>query len=248
MEVNEEQSIEKIVSSANEYINELINALENIIERLNKKIEGDRIVVHHYIKEAQKYDVNFTPDESTIKKFSLWIDNLMDVKEKLLNLNLNQENIFDEEIYIKKAEELIGLMENILGEKNENLMVNKSRFEEACEKKRQAEIELSNINIELEALETQKRELEQENEEIQKQIDKTRFKFFNRKRNAVKLSNSETIKDLEEQIRVLKGRKGKLEIASQANHFVPKTEGEDPVNPKPAEIMEENKGIEPGDE
>ncbi|MBQ3145340.1 MAG: hypothetical protein IJB90_01995 [Clostridia bacterium] len=213
-----------------------IKQLEILQKECNEKIE-------EYLKNAEENDIRYNPDTEILTKISYWIENLENVKQVLGKLKLNENSIlFDDEKYLNAAQELLRKIDKRIEEvKAEFIKSNEEKIQIACKEKRDIDEELEELRMELERLKEEKEEYESWCKKIEGK------KFFKRLFAKEKEYYQDFLEIVNTDIRKVEKRISQIEIRKKANHFVPRTE-EDPVNPDSAEIMEENKGIEPGDE
>lgn len=225
----EKQSIEKIIENANQNRNELIEMIETKIVQLGMILTEIQETIKHYLEMAKKYDVRYIADKNIQENISQYIDNLGVVRQILVALDLSEENIFEEDKYLKNAQRLLDLLnDSNLAEKKDNFIKsNRDRFEDACKQKREVEMELANLEIELEGLKGEKAELNQENAQIQVKIDKIKLRLLKKQKIEKNLSsNTELIKDIDERIKTLNGRIKELERKQIKNHFIQNQEEE----------------------
>ncbi len=236
------ENSENIVESARKNRDELIASIENIIKQLAQIGEECNIKLQEYMKSAEEYDINYSPDIEILTQISYWIENLEMVKQKLENLKLNEDTIlYDEEKYLNAAQKLIEKINiKVTLDKDEFIKKNEEKIKMAYEKKIETEDELKKLREELERLEEEEREYKEDEEKLENKKNKYRFlKWFYK-------GEEEDTRDMlaivKNDIRRVKGKISELEIIEKANHFVPKTEE---VNP---EEVNDSKEKEPGDE
>lgn len=205
-----------------ENLNKKIEQLENMIENINSN-END--VVSACINSARQYDINYVPNKDIIEDFEQLKDSLYTVKEKLQNLSLKEETIFDEDVYLIKAEELLGKIDNIINKKiQEFAELNKKKLDEASDRKIKIEIGLSNSRIELNHLNLEKEKLEEQMSDIKKGIIyRIKSKLFNKEGNAKTEEINSRLVELESKKRDLESKISKLKMQEETEHFVPST-------------------------
>ena len=248
-----EEYSKNVIDSANQNKEELISQIQEKIEQLQKlRLEFDsdnNEEIRNFLEVAKARDVNFVPDKTIVSRLSYYIENLINVKQVLLELVLDEENVFDKEKYLSATQNLLDKIDKqIEDEKANAIKVNKRKLTQMCEEKISTEFDLESLRIELEKLELEKSELEKENAEFQRKINKSRFKIFKGMHEEELEFNKTLLVDIEDEINKVKAKINKLEIINEANHFVSKPEGKNPVNPNSEEVLEINEGIEPADE
>ncbi len=235
---NNEQSIENIMNNANQYKDDIISRIESKIAELNSLAEeiksGNNEIISGYIESAKKFDIRYIPDTNILNSINSWVSNLGIVKEKLAELELNQDDVFEQEIYLQKAEELLDLIDKkLIEERSKFVKANMERFKNSFGSAKENEAELKIVNSELEELEKVSPILKTGNSLREK------VRIFNKSK--ILNSASEQLKRIEE----LKRKKVQLELAISANHYVPFA-GNTNSNIE-VEEDKEKEGVEPGD-
>ena len=116
------------------------------------------------------------------------------------------------------------MKQRIKGKKQKFTDANKQKFEEACDRKRDIEIELSNIEFSLNFLNREREDLEKQNSKLEKGIK-------GKKKKAQIQANNARIAEIDKEKRDLEARTTSLKLRGEAEHFVPVTpEQEDEKN------------------
>lgn len=216
-----------LITNANENRDKLIENLDKKIEQLENMIENinsnENDIVSACLNSAKQYDINYVPNKDIIEDFTQLKGSLYAVQEKLQSLSLKEETIFDEDVYLIKAEELLEKIDNVINKKIQYFAeLNKKKLHEASDRKIEIEIGLSNSRIELNHLNLEKEELEEQISDIKKGIIyRIRSKLFNKEENAKTEEINSKIVELESKKRDLESKISKLEMQEKTEHFVP---------------------------
>ena len=151
MNIGLENSINKIVKNSNKYRNELGFKVEEKIKWLKDILIEIHAIIEELKSKAKLYDVKFLPDMNLADKISNWIQNLQIMKEKLDSITITENNIFDDEEYLLKAQEILDILSKInFKEEIEKIKEeNSNKVDTAINEKKENQIELANLETEL---------------------------------------------------------------------------------------------------
>lgn len=236
-----EEKSESILGSARKNRDELVASIENVMKQLAQIGEKCNIKLEEYMKRAEEYDINYSPDMEILTQISYLIENLEVVKQKLENLKLEEDTIlFDEEEYLNAAEKLIEKINiKVSLSKEEFVKKNEEKIKIAYDKKIETENELKKLRQELEKLEQEEREYKENAEKLENKKNKHRFLKW-----IYKGEEEDTrymLSMIQNDIRGGREKRAELEIIEKANHFVPKTEGTNPEEVNHNEEKEQGK-------
>lgn len=219
-----------LIMNANENRNQLLEDLKQKIVRLEDIITDinseENKTISTCLEKAKQKDVNYVPNRDIAQELLQLKDNLNTVQEKLQNLSLTEDTIFDEDEYLIKAEELMGKVDGVTEKKIQDFKtLNEKRLEEALNKKIEIQIGISNSEIELNHVNLDKEELEKQIAEVERGIIyRIRARLFNKEENANTEEINSKIAELDKKKRDLEAKINKLKIQEEAERFVPSTE------------------------
>lgn len=216
--VNADENRNQLVEDLKKKIEELEDIITDISSEENKTIST-------CLEKAQQKDVNYVPNRDVVQELLKLKDDLAIVQEKLQNLNLTEDTIFDEDKYLIKAEELMEKVDSVIEKKIRGFKrLNEKRLEEALNKKIEIQIGISNSEIELNHVNLDKEELEEQIAEIENGIIyRIRSSIFNKKGSSETEGINSKIAELDKRKRELEVKISKLKMQEQAEHFVPST-------------------------
>ncbi len=221
----EDSEIEALLMKANDNRNQLTETIRGKIEEIEQIItdinSDENDYLNSCLKRAKEYDVNYTPDRNVVQEFLNLISKLNTVLEKLQSLSLTEETILEEDKYFTAAEKVTEEVDSIIkGKKQKFTDANQQKFEEACARKRDIEIELSNIEFSLNFLNREREDLEKQNSKLEKGIK-------GKKKKAQIQANNARIAEIDKEKRDLEARTTSLKLRGEAEHFVPVTTGQE---------------------
>lgn len=201
----------------------LISELQKKIEEMKKIANELEHKVNELLEEAKRLDINYIPDNTILggsertldlKTIYGWIGISKSAKEKLASLKLDEDSIFEEDKYIKRAQDLLDKIDS----KIEQMVIrfketNKKRFDEAKDQKVKTQIELANAEIEV-------NELKAREEGLLKEKDSLNRKVIKGKKTKEKIQGIEKeIEEIKSQIDQKDKKNFELEQRKKANHF-----------------------------
>lgn len=218
----------------NNFTNSILeNGIKNreyLMSELQKKIEEMEEIeiklkeeMNNFLEEAKALDINFSPDNTILensenslnsRNIYSWIKISKNAKEKLSNLKLNEDTIFEEDEYIKTAQKLLDKIDSeikiiVIKFKEEN----RNRLNSAKEQKVKTRRELDDLEIEL-------NELKAREENLQKEEDNLNGKLIKGKKTKERIQSIEKeIEEIKSQIEEKNKRNFELEQIEKANHF-----------------------------
>lgn len=213
----------------------LVEELENKINWLEEKAKEVEDEAKRFLDEAKKSDINFTLNINAIEKSDeknidtnniiFLIKLLKNAKEKLLNLQIEEDTVLEEEKYINGAQTLLDQIdyrvEHILMNFKES---NRNKINEAKSQKSKIQEELKNNEVETNELINQAENLNQEKDKLVKKIIK-------RKKIKERIENIDLeLKDIIAKTNEKKKIKFELQQKEKTNHFIPETENEENQN------------------
>ena len=203
---------------------------EYIISELQKKIEEMKKIaneleykVNELLEEAKRLDINYIPDNTILggsegtldlKTIYGWIGISKSAKEKLASLKLDEDTIFKEDKYIKRAQDLLDKIDS----KIEQMVIrfkekNQKKFSEAFFQKIETQIGLANTEIEV-------NELKAREESLLKEKDSLNKKVIKGKKTKEKIQGIEKeIEEIKFQIDQKDKKNFELKQREKANHF-----------------------------
>ena len=156
----------------------LISELQKKIEEMKKIANELEYKVNELLEEAKRLDINYIPDNTILggsegtldlKTIYGWIGISKSAKEKLASLKLDEDTIFEEDKYIKRAQDLLDKIDS----KIEQMVIrfkekNQKKFSEAFFQKIETQIGLANTEIEVNELKAREESLLKEKDSLNK--------------------------------------------------------------------------------
>ena len=160
----------------------LISELQKKIEEMKKIANELEYKVNELLEEAKRLDINYIPDNTILggsegtldlKTIYGWIGISKSAKEKLASLKLDEDTIFEEDKYIKRAQDLLDKIDS----KIEQMVIrfkekNQKKFSEAFFQKIETQIGLANTEIEVNELKAREESLLKEKDSLNKKVIK----------------------------------------------------------------------------
>lgn len=160
----------------------LIDELQKRIEEIEKIANELKHKVNILLEEAKRLDINYIPDNTILgnpeenldsRTIYGWIEISKSAKEKLTDLKLDEDTIFEEDKYINTAQDLLDKIDSRI----EQMVIrfkekNQKKFSEAAFQKIETQIGLTNTEIGINELKAKEESLLREKDDLTRKLIK----------------------------------------------------------------------------
>ena len=159
MESGREESIRKIVESAEQERNRMIQYIESLIKNKLPETKDDITRVSEIFKDlARKMNIGFQSEEDEEGIIIKYIDNLNSLKQELENLEINDETLMQPSVnsVLEKGQKITSLIEpSIVELKKKSDTSNKSNLLKSYEQRESIKSEITDLKMKMNYLQGQ---------------------------------------------------------------------------------------------
>lgn len=149
MEPGREKSINDIIQRGEQERNRLLQLIELLITHELPETKQQLKSVSEYSRNlARKLNINFHYNEENNNTIDLYINKLSNIKQRLEELEINDETIINEDSFIKEVQKVTELIEPSLEKvKNNFYTLNTSNLLKAYEQKEKIKSEITDLQM-----------------------------------------------------------------------------------------------------